>query len=147
VLWATQRLLPYVLGGTFARSLETGRAAALAMHARLAADPRFLLPIAEPELDILFWSVPDATVAESSAKAQAIFDESARRNLYLALAGLPVRFFPPQTWPGADPDAYVTCLRSVQMKPEHLAWGDEIWRRLDAATTQVLGPGSGISPN
>jgi hypothetical protein len=24
------------------------------------------------------------------------------------------------------------------MKPEHLAWGNEIWKRLDAATTAVL---------
>jgi tyrosine decarboxylase / aspartate 1-decarboxylase len=138
-LWATQRLLPYEVGGEFARGLETGREAALAMHRRLAADARFAMPIAEPMLDILFWAVKGSTVAESSAKAQAIFEEAGRRDLYLALAGLPVRFFPLGTWAdAADGDTYVSCLRSVQMKPEHLAWGDEIWRRLDAATAAVV---------
>ena len=27
---------------------------------------------------------------------------------------------------------YVTCLRSVLMKPEHLDWIDEIWKILNA---------------
>jgi tyrosine decarboxylase / aspartate 1-decarboxylase len=138
-LWATQRLLPYEVGGEFARSLEAGREAALAMHRRLATDPRFVTPVTAPMLDILFWAPRAQTPAESSALSQAIFEEAARRDLYLALAQLPARFFPAKTWPGlTDPDAQVTCLRSVQMKPEHLAWGDEIWRRLDAATTAVL---------
>ena len=138
-LWATQRLLPYAVGGEFARGLEAGREAALAMHRRLAADGRFAMPIAAPMLDILFWAPRGKTLAESSARSQAIFEEAARRDLYLALAQLPARFFPADTWAGAsDGDAYVNCLRSVQMKPEHLAWGEEIWRRLDAATTAVL---------
>jgi hypothetical protein len=138
-LWATQRLLPYEPAGEFARGLEAGRDAALAMHCRLANDPRFVLPITAPMLDILFWAPRSETLAESSALSQSIFEEAGRRDLYLALAQLPARFFPAETWPAAaDPDAYVTCLRSVQMKPEHLAWGDEIWKRLDAATTAVL---------
>src|SRR5439155_237133 len=53
-LWATQRLLPLVRGGEFARMLERGRAAALALHGKLARDPRFLTPFA-PELDIVVW--------------------------------------------------------------------------------------------
>ena len=138
-LWATQRLLPYEPGGEFARGLEAGRDAALAMHRRLANDARFILPITAPMLDILFWAPRAKTPAESSALSQAIFEEAGRRDLYLALAQLPARFFPAEPWPGVtDPDAYVTCLRSVQMKPEHLAWGNEIWKRLDAATTAVL---------
>ncbi len=36
-LWATQQLLPYERDGEFARGLESGREAALALHARLAA--------------------------------------------------------------------------------------------------------------
>ena len=140
-LWATQRLLPYTPGGAFAVGLETCREAAIALHARLASDPRFVIPKTPPMLDILFWAVRARSPAESSRRAQAIFDEAARRDLFLALAQLPVRFFPAGTWPdSADPEASVTCLRSVQMKPEHLAWGPEIWTRLDAAThaTQTL---------
>jgi glutamate/tyrosine decarboxylase-like PLP-dependent enzyme len=135
-LWATQKLLPYDVGGEFGRGLETGREAALDMYRRLQADARFVMPAGTPVLDILFWAVKGATVADSSAKAQAIFDEARRRDLYLALADLPARFFPEGTWPdstGAD----VTCLRSVMMKPEHLAWLNDIWSRLDAATVAV----------
>jgi tyrosine decarboxylase/aspartate 1-decarboxylase len=138
-LWATQRLLPYDRGGEFARGLEMGRDAALAMHARLKTDPRFIMPIATPMLDILFWAVQGASVAESSQRAQNIFEEAGRKDLHLALAGLPVRFFPASTWTEPnDAEAHVTCLRSVQMKPEHLAWGNEIWSRLDAATAVAL---------
>jgi hypothetical protein len=138
-LWATQRLLPYEAGGEFARGLESGREAAMAMHRRLSNDSRFFMPITPPMLDILFWAPRAPTLAESSAQSQAIFEEASRRDLYLALAQLPARFFPAGNWTdAADGDAYVTCLRSVQMKPEHLAWGEEIWRRLDAATTAVM---------
>jgi hypothetical protein len=136
-LWATQKLLPCVPGGDFAHGLEAGREAALAMHRRLAADARFVLPLAPPALDILFWAPRAATTEESSALSQAIFDEARSRDLYLALATLPARFFPPATW--KDSGEHVTCLRSVMMKPEHLAWGEEIWQRLDAATSTVSG--------
>jgi hypothetical protein len=144
-LWATQRLLPYEVGGEFARGLEAGREAALAMHRRLAADARFVLPIVAPMLDILVWAPRGKTLAESSARSQAIFEEAGRRDLYLALAQLPARFFPSATWPLGPPEepqdpgeeAHVTCLRSVMMKPEHLAWVGEIWRRLDSSTVAV----------
>jgi tyrosine decarboxylase / aspartate 1-decarboxylase len=137
-LWATQKLLPYDVGGEFGRGLEAGREAALAMYRRLKADERFATPAAEPMLDIVFWAAKSATVAESSAKAQAVFDEARRRDLYLALADLPRRFFPAGAWPDSTAeDAHVTCLRSVMMKPEHIAWLDEIWSRLDAATETV----------
>ena len=96
-------------------------------------------PSPRPQLDIVFWAPRAATPAESSALAQAIFDEARRRDLYLALATLPARFFPPGTWPrSARSDESVTCLRSVMMKPEHLAWLDEIWSRLAAAATTVV---------
>jgi len=142
-LWATQQLLPYAHGGQFAQGLEAGREAALGLHQRLARDPRFALPSAPPALDILFFTPRAATPAESSARALAIFDEARRRDLYLALATLPTRFFPRRTWPErpsppTDAAGTVTCLRSVLMKPEHLAWLDEIHQRLDAAASAVL---------
>src|SRR5580765_1854657 len=55
-LWATMRLLPLGKGGEFAGRLSASRQAALALHAMLAADPRFLVPF-EPELDIVVWAV------------------------------------------------------------------------------------------
>jgi glutamate/tyrosine decarboxylase-like PLP-dependent enzyme len=137
-LWATQRLLPYSAGGEFARGLEAGREAAQAMRRRLEADVRFVMPVAPPALDIVFWAPRGSSVEETSARSQAIFDEARRRDLYLALATLPARFFPAATWPNSTGDAHVTCLRSVMMKPEHLAWVEEIGRRLDAATGAIF---------
>ncbi|WP_263366428.1 pyridoxal phosphate-dependent decarboxylase family protein [Edaphobacter bradus] len=136
-LWATQRLLPYTPGGEFARGLEAGRNAALELSLRLVADERFVTPIAAPQLDILFWAVRAETPEHSSTLAQYIFDEAARLDLHLALANLPTRLFPQEAWPLAKP-GYVTCLRSVLMKPEHLDWVDPIWQRLDLAATSVL---------
>ncbi|MGC2640015.1 MAG: aminotransferase class I/II-fold pyridoxal phosphate-dependent enzyme [Acidobacteriaceae bacterium] len=130
-LWATQRLLPLVAGGPFARGLEQGREAALRLHRMLAEDNRFI-PGPAPELDIVVWAVRAATLAASSRRAQEVFDRAAAGGLHLALAHLPARFFPEATWTDA-PEATVTCLRSVLMKPEHLAWIDEIAARVHAA--------------
>lgn len=136
-LWATQRLLPYERGGEFARGLEAGREAALEVRRQLEGDSRFVAPIAQPQLDILFWAVRAGSAEESSTLAQRIFDQTAQMDLHLALANLPVRFFPAGTWASTGA-GYVTCLRSVLMKPEHLAWVNEIWTRLDAATDKTV---------
>ncbi len=136
-LWATQQLLPYTPGGPFAQGLEAGHTAALKLNQRLAESPYFLTPISPPQLDIVFWAVRADTPEASSALAQQIFDEAARRDLHLALAKLPARFFQKKSWknlPSDDSETKVTCLRSVLMKPEHLLWLDQLWQRLHAAT-------------
>ena len=58
-LWATQRLLPLKKGGEFARGLERGRKAALALIGSLRADARFITAFS-PELDIVVFA-PQAT--------------------------------------------------------------------------------------
>lgn len=136
-LWATQQLLPYTPDGTFAQNLAASHQAALELHRRLAASPYFVTPAFPPDLDIVFWTLKSPTPELSSALAQKIFDEAARRDLHLALATLPTRFFPSATWPQAEQSANVTCLRSVLMKPEHLAWIDQIWERLSASGSAV----------
>jgi glutamate/tyrosine decarboxylase-like PLP-dependent enzyme len=141
-LWATQQLLPYTPGGAFAKGLEAGHTAALKLHQRLAKSKRFLTPAYPPQLDILFWAVRAATPEASSTLAQRIFDEAARHDLHLALARLPVRFFPQNSWRDLSPtdaQSTVTCLRSVLMKPEHLLWLDHLTQRLDAAAIAVVG--------
>jgi tyrosine decarboxylase / aspartate 1-decarboxylase len=148
-LWATQQLLPYTPGGTFAQGLESGHSAAIKFYERLAESPQFLTPSAPPQLDIVFWVPSDATPEISSALAQAIFDETAKNDLHLALAKLPVRFFSPHTWKNidqTDAKSTVTCLRSVLMKPEHLLWLDHIWRRLEAAAVKVSTVNTSIEP-
>lgn len=131
-LWATERLLPLVRGGAFARGLEQGREAALRLHERVAEEARFVsAPV--PELDILVWAVRARTTGESSRRAQEVFDRAAAEGLHLALAQLPARYFPSAGWTDAGADTRVMCLRSVLMKPEHLAWADEIWQRVQRA--------------
>jgi tyrosine decarboxylase / aspartate 1-decarboxylase len=138
-LWATQRLLPPVRGGAFAAGLAAGRHAALALHTRLAADPRVVVGL-RPELDIVVWALRAETVSRASGYARRVFEEAARRDLHLALAELPVAFFEFER-AGVQVDRpTVTALRSVLMKPEHLDWLDRIGERLDASQSAVLDP-------
>lgn len=139
-LWTTQRLLPLTPSGTFAAGLAQGREAALALHAHVAASPHFIAPSAPPQLDIAVWAArPSAdqtpTPEASSARAQRIFDHAATLNLHLALARLPITLFPKGTWPGAMQDSTILCLRSVLMKPEHLAWSPQIITILDQSAS------------
>ncbi len=135
-LWATQRLLPLVRGGAFVRGLEASHRAALELHAKVAADSRFIAG-PTPELDIVVWAVLAPSVSESSEIARRIFEAAAERDLHLALAELP-REFLGVAGAEMEPDRpTVTCLRSVLMKPEHLVWLARIWARLDAATASV----------
>ena len=136
-LWATQKLLPLVKGGEFAGMLRNGRAAALSLYERLRKDDRFI-PAFPPELDIVVWALRAPRVSESSGMARLIFAEAAQRNLHLALAELPTAFF--EFGPaGVEEDQNtVTCLRSVLMKPEHLAWIDRIWEVLDHSSETII---------
>ncbi len=135
-LWATQRLLPLERGGVFASGLEDSRRAALALHARLASDPRFIVG-PEPELDIVVWAVRAARASEACTLARRVFDTAAKLDLHLALAELPIECLGSAA-DGLEPDQpTVTCLRSVLMKPEHLAWLDRIWDRIDRATSSA----------
>jgi tyrosine decarboxylase/aspartate 1-decarboxylase len=129
-LWATQRLLPLVTDGEFARGLAAGRKAALALYERVKGDRRFVTA-APPELDILVWAPRAASVSEASVRARRLFEEAARRHLHLALAELPVEFFDLGRMERDRPT--LTCLRSVLMKPEHKEWVDRIWGILDEA--------------
>jgi glutamate/tyrosine decarboxylase-like PLP-dependent enzyme len=121
-LWATQKLLPLVPDGEFARGLAQGRAAALELHRRLCGDGRFQpLAAGAPELDIVVWKLKAETAEGSSQLAQDLFAACAARDLHLALVQLPLSWF------------------TVLMKPEHEAWLDRIWERFTAACADTLG--------
>jgi glutamate/tyrosine decarboxylase-like PLP-dependent enzyme len=140
-LWATQRLLPLVPGGEFARGLASSRAAALELDRRLRLDKggRFQpLAAGAPELDIVVWKMNAESPERASALAQQVFDACAARDLHLALVQLPLSWFEPAS-KTADNAGLVTCLRSVLMKPEHEAWLDRIWERLTASCAEVMG--------
>jgi glutamate/tyrosine decarboxylase-like PLP-dependent enzyme len=140
-LWATQRALPLTRSGEFAGMLQSCRSAALELYRRLRASAMFIAPI-PPQLDIVVWAMHGATPEESSARARALFDAAARRDLHLALVHLPRSCFPENTWPATNASpakgTHVQCLRSVLMKSEHLAWIDPIWDRLSAAEEEIL---------
>jgi len=143
-LWATQKLLPPVRGGEFAAGLEASREAAMNLARHLAADSRWLLPF-PPELDIVVWTPNAASATLASEMTHRIFAAAAKRGLHLALARLPVRFFPTFRNPGgqtvsaalplvdSSDQETVLCLRSVLMKPEHREWLQQILPILDAA--------------
>jgi glutamate/tyrosine decarboxylase-like PLP-dependent enzyme len=136
-LWATQKLLPLVKGGEFARGLMSGREAALALHEKLRTDGRFLASFT-PELDIVAWAPRAESASAASQGSRLIFAEAARRNLHLALAQLPVDFFDlAKAGMKRDRDT-ITCLRSVLMKPEHRDWVDRIWEILSEAESEVV---------
>jgi glutamate/tyrosine decarboxylase-like PLP-dependent enzyme len=136
-LWATQRLLPMVPGGEFAKGLAAGRAAALELHAALGKDPR-TLPGTPPELDIVVWTLAGSGRKQAGDRSQAVFDAAAERHLHLALLKVPDTLAK-AWWPKLTADSDMTAaLRSVLMKPEHKQWLPKIREILDASTQAVL---------
>jgi glutamate/tyrosine decarboxylase-like PLP-dependent enzyme len=136
-LWATQKLLPLTKGGEFARGLERGRKAALALFERLRADSRFVTAF-EPDLDIVVYAPRAGSVSAASALSRKIFEAAARRNLHLAVAELPAQFWGENLVGMKRDRETLTCLRSVLMKPVHLDWVERIWELLSDSTTEVL---------
>lgn len=137
-LWATQRLLPLKKGGEFARGLERGRQAAQALFEKVRADERFVTAFA-PELDIVVFAPRAASVSEASVLSRKIFEAAARRDLHLAVAELPVRFWEANLGAMKRDRETITCLRSVLMKPEHLDWVERIWNLLSSSVDEVVG--------
>ena len=128
-LWATQELLPLAKGGEFARGLEDCRHAAVEFHQRLQGDARFVTAF-PPELDIVVFAPRATGVKEASQLSRKIFNAAARRNLHLAVAELPVKFFAANLGSMTQDRETITCLRSVLMKPEHREWLPRIWELL-----------------
>jgi tyrosine decarboxylase/aspartate 1-decarboxylase len=129
-LWATQKLLPLVQGGDFAKGLSQGRQAALALYQKVNADDRFrtILP---PSLDILVWAPDGNTTSQISKQTDDLFEAAAAQNLHLAKFKCPASLLQGR-WVGVDFDQdTVGCLRSCLMKPEHHDWVDRIWDILD----------------
>ena len=132
-LWATQRLMPLVPDGEFARNLDGCRRAAVRLGDKITASPDFMLSLI-PELDIVVWAPTGETASAVSTRSVRTFNALAERGVHLAVARLP-REILSHTWPHLrwDQDE-VTCLRSCLMKPEHLDWVDAIWERVQEVT-------------
>lgn len=137
-LWATQKLLPLKKNGEFAKGLEQSREAALEFQRRISGDKRFWAGFA-PELDIVIFAPKAASLSDASALSKRIFAAAAKRNLHMAVAELPARFFSLPA--GIEQDRRsLACLRSVLMKPEHREWIPKVWQILSDAADEVLTP-------
>ncbi len=131
-LWATQQLLPMQRRGEFAAGLDRSLLAARELWRRAQASKRFKA-LMQPQLDIVVFAVKSGDARAASTLARQLFEETATRELHLALIELPaelVRHYWPEL--GMNRDT-LTCIRSCLMKPEHLDWIDDIWSVLDSA--------------
>jgi len=137
-LWATHRLLPLKKGGEFARGLERGRKAALALFGKVRADGRFVTAFS-PELDIVVFAPKATSLSEASVLSRKIFEAAAKRDLHLAVAELPIRFWEENLAATKRDRETITCLRSVLIKPEHFDWVDRIWGLLSSSADEILG--------
>lgn len=137
-LWATQRLLPLVKKGEFARLLGKGHETAVELFRRLKADNRFITAF-PPELDIVIWAPNAGSVSEISRLSRQLFEEAARNHLHLALAELPCHFFDLKGEGISKDRETITSLRSVLMKSEHQEWLGRIWDILSQSTDTILG--------
>lgn len=135
-LWSTQKLLPLVRNGEFAKGLESCREAALDLYERLRGDKRFITAF-PPELDIVVFAPRAASVTEASLLARKVFDAAATRDLHLAVAELPTEFFAADMNGMKGDRPTLTCLRSVLMKPAHREWVGRIWGILAEATSEA----------
>ena len=135
-LWATQKMFPLIKGGEFSRSISLCREAALNFYSRLKHSERFI-PAFHPELDIVVWVPKAESVTKISELSKKVFDESAKLNLHLALAELPVDFFDLQKHNIVIDKNTCVALRSVLMKPEHNEWIERIWNILNKAFDNI----------
>lgn len=135
-LWATQQLLPLVRGGDFAAMLDDCLKAAENFWKKLR-DSEYLVPLMEPELDIIVYAVDASDSSTATDRAQKLFAKAAEHDLHLALIELPVdlvRDYAPELRANSET---VTCLRSVLMKPEHCDWLERIVGILETSAAEI----------
>ncbi|MEM9895603.1 MAG: aminotransferase class V-fold PLP-dependent enzyme [Bacteroidota bacterium] len=126
-LWATHELLPLEKDGQFAQDLCKSRDAALELHKRIEASD-FFFPIVSPETDIVTWSISGKKTSEINKRVEQLFEVCEENQLYLSLFKYPAdKLSSPDLLFDSD---HLLCLRSCLMKPEHLDWIDEIWKKL-----------------
>ncbi|MFM8408452.1 MAG: pyridoxal phosphate-dependent decarboxylase family protein [Pirellulaceae bacterium] len=135
-LWATLKQFPLQPGGLMAERLGQCRRAAVELHQRLAASSDWWAPWS-PMLDIVVWAPKEKSISESSLRSRRVFIESARRGLHVALLEVPKGILEQLACPMEIDQDRLTCLRSVLMKPTHLAavpWIDATLQQASQAT-------------
>jgi len=92
-----------------------------------------------PEVDIDVFAPKAASVSEASPLSRKIFEAAAKRDLHLAVAELPIRFWEKNLGAMKRDRETFTCLRSVLMKPEHFNWVERIWDLLSLSADEIHG--------
>lgn len=133
-LHATMQAMPLEVGGDFSSSLGKCRKASLKIYEKAKESDKFFT-ISEPELDIVALAPKADSTSEISAKSKKLFKDCEESGLYLSLFNLPsAKFF--KFNPDVKIDSeFVSVIRMCMMKPEHLEWFEEIWRRLESQIT------------
>jgi len=126
-LWATQKLFPLLKGGSFSKRINSSHNAAIQLYKKIIADKKFIA-LQQPEIDIVIWARKGKSISEINKTSKEIFEKAASKHLHLALLNYPVSLLPDHWRAIKKDEAYVTCLRSCLMKPEHEDWVDEIWK-------------------
>jgi len=135
-LWATLQMFPLTPGGKFARGIEDGRKAAIALFEKIRGDQRFLTTF-PPELDIVIWAPQSSKASDITNRSKVLFEATARQNLHLAVATFPKKMLQ-QGWDIDWDQEQIACLRSCLMKAEHLKWIEHMWQILDSAAQENL---------
>lgn len=132
-LWTTMKLFPLIKNGEFAKQLESCRSATLNFYELIKNDNRWITSF-EPELDIVTWLPKADTIEKTNELSNKTFNKAAEKNLHLALAALPVKFYNINFVESGN----VTALRSVFMKPEHNNWTEEIYKILNEVYDEII---------
>ncbi len=133
-LYATMRAMPLAIGGEFSASLGKCLKAARKIYEKAKESDKFFT-LSEPELDIVALAPVAYSTREVSAKSKKLFKDCEESGLYLSLFNMPSEKFA-----AFNPDVkidseHVSVIRMCMMKPEHLDWAEEIWRRLETQIT------------
>lgn len=132
-LWATMKLFPLIKNGEFAGQLENCRTAALKFYDLIKNDERWITSF-EPELDIVTWLPKADSIEKINEISNKIFNKAAEKNLHLALANLPAKFYDIKS----EKNQSVTALRSVFMKPEHKNNVNDIYKILNNVYDEII---------
>lgn len=132
-LWATMKLFPLIKNGEFAGQLQSCRSAALKFYDLIKNDDRWITSF-EPELDIVTWLPKADSIEKINELSNKIFNKSAGKNLHLALASLPQKYYNIKS----DKNQNVTALRSVFMKPEHENIVNDIYIILNNVCDEII---------
>ena len=130
-LWATQRYLPLVRGGNFAKMLDQCLTAARSLYLKVKTSTEYF-PLMYPSLDILIFAPYGKTTSEISQMSRSVFQKAAEQDVHLAVFQYPSDKFV-ELHPQITADSHtVTVLRSCMMKPEHIQAVSKIWSVLEA---------------